>query len=230
MLDLNNPHLTNLIHRCARSVSSSFPDYVTADDTEQDIWLWVLKNKNTVSKVIRDNESWQAMLYSTMAKVAHQSAFKEEAASNGYSTDDVFDYSTKVVQTLLESVFDHEDWQPAPNMGDGMPKSQSLVNEGGDRVAMLSDVSKAVDGLKDDQYNLIIWHYKLHWTVNQLAGELDVTQDAARKRLERAVEAVRRGLGRKSPADMRQGFTGRSGRASVGNGQANYINERNYEG
>lgn len=229
-LDLNNPELVKMVGQIARSVSSNYPSYVSRDDTEQDIWLWVLKNKNTVSKLIRDDESWGAKLYTTMAKVASESAMKEEAATNGYSTDDMFEYSTKVVKTLLESVFDYEDWQPSPGMGDGMPKSRGQANETGDRIAMLADVGSAVLGLEDDQYNLILWAYKYHWSHEDLATELEVTKDTARKRLERAVEAVRRRLGRKTPGDMRKASPDRLRRSVITNANASYVTERNYEG
>ena len=228
-IDLNNPELVALVHKVSRSVSSNFPSYISHEDTEQDIWLWVLRNKNTVSKLMRDEESWQAMLYSTMAKVAAESTIKEDAAINGYSTDDMFEYSTKVVKHLLESVFDYEDWQPSPSMGDGMPKSRGQANETGDRVAMLADVNRAVLGLDDDQYNLIIWHYKYHRQVPELAGILEVTENAARLRLKRAVEAVRRSLGRKPLTDLQNGYSSRY-RAVLGNAQAGYITERDYEG
>jgi RNA polymerase sigma factor (sigma-70 family) len=226
-LNLNNPELVALVRRVAHSTSSSFPAYVTSDDVEQDIWLWVLKNKASVSRVIRDNESWPAMLYSTMAKVAHSSAMTEEAATNRYSLDDTYEYSTKVIKTLLESVFDYEDWQPSPGPGNGMPKAKGQANETGDRTAMLADVNRAVVGLPDDQYNLIIWHYKYHKSFPELASILEVTENAARLRLNRAVEAIRRALGKKTPSEMREDFLRRS---VTSNASANYHNQRNYEG
>lgn len=219
--------LTPLVERVASAVHASFPSHHDVDDTKQTLWLWVFENKNTIGGLIRNDESWERQLYSTMTKEATKFLKKEDSASYGYSQEDVFNYPTAVIEELLSQVFDYEDWQSFGHHGDGQPKSKGQANMTGDRIAMLIDIKSAVQRLKSDQYNAILWTYKYHFTSADLGEVLEVSEEAAKKRVSRAVQAVRRLLGTKPLSDLRKGYEARSG---VGNAEAQYITERNYEG
>lgn len=226
MIDLNSPALVNLVRQTARSVSGTYPSYISEDDTEQAVWLYVLQKKSAMERLLRQ-ESWEAKLRATITKVAHTHCQKEEGAVNGYSTEDTFDYSIQVLRTLLPDVFDYEDWQPSPG-GDGQPKSKGQANETGDRLAMLVDVKAALERLPEDQYNSLVWVYKYHWSHAELGEELDITPEAAKMRLHRALGALQRALGGKSLADMRRGFTGRH--RAFGQAEAQAITNRDWNG
>lgn len=219
--------LTPLVEKVASAVHASFPPHHDVNDTKQALWLWVFEKKDTVAELIRNSESWERQLYSTMTKVATTSLKKEDAATHGYSQEDAFNYPTELVKQLLETVFDYEDWQSFGQSGDGQPKAKAQANMTGDRIAMLVDVKSAVEKLKADQYNVILWTYKYHFTASDLAEVLEVGEEAAKKRVSRAVGAVRRQLGTKPLSDLRKGYSERSG---VGNAEAQYITERDYEG
>lgn len=227
MIDLNSPALVSLVQQVARSVSDNYPSYVSLDDTEQAIWLFVLQKRGSLERLLKQ-ESWEAKLRATMTRVAHTHCLKEEGAVNGYSSEDTFDYSIDVIKVLLPDVFDHEDWQSFATFGDGQPKSKGQANMTGDRTAMLVDVSKALKALPEEQYNTLVWAYKYHWTHHDLAAELDISSEAARKRVERALGALQRTLGGKSPADMRRGFSGRHKRFA--NTEAQHTTERDWNG
>lgn len=206
--------LLPFIDRVARNTSSSYPGYVEFDDVRSELICWFLDNEHTVAKLIRDNESWQPMLYATMAKTAHAFMQQHEADVNGYSTDDVYQYSTNAVRTLLEDAFEYEDWQSFSTFGDGQPKSKR-VGPTSDRVDMLIDVKRAVEQLTKSQAEIIYWRYKYRIDFDIIADSLGVSENAARKRLERAVGAVRKLLGKKSLADMRNGWEAREPRMST---------------
>lgn len=227
-IDFNDPTLVKIVQDVARSVSSHFPSYVSRNDTEQDIWLWVLRNKRSISKLIREHESWEPMVRATITKVANSSALKEDAAVNGYSSDDTYNYTTATIKRLLPDVFDHEDWQSFATFGDGMPKAKGLVNETGDRMAMLADIKKAVDDLPEEQYNLIVWVYKYKESWVSLGEILGCSDSTARDRTRRAVEAIRKYLGKVPLTDLQN--SGTRARRAFGNAEANAITERNYEG
>lgn len=226
---LSDNAMDTFIKKVAGNVANNFPSYVTRDDVAHHLWVWFLDNEYTVTSLIRDNESWEPMLYGTMVRVASTYALEEEAATNGYSTDDVYHYSTTVVRELLKDAFDYEDWQSFSTFGDGQPKSKVQSNQTGDRMAMLADVKTATENLNDDQYNVILWTYKFGFDAKALAEQLEVTETAARKRLERAVKAVQRGLGRKGLADMRNGWEGRT-TERPSNAQALSLSESQYNG
>lgn len=223
---------TPLVKRVADSVHSSFPAHHSREDTESALWIWLFENKNTIMKYVHDVESLERKLHSLMTKAANAHLRKEDAAVYGYSNDDVFNYGTDLVKTLLESVFQHEDWQSFGSPSDGQPKPKVQSNMTGDRLAMLADVKSAIEKLSDSYRQVLHLYYKGHLTQAEMAGQLGVTEMAVRKRLERAVQAIRKQLGERPYSELRDdGRRYRSGdRGPRGSASALAQIERDYEG
>lgn len=228
--------MQEFIERVASHVAGSYPPYVETDDMASTLWVWYLENRATVDGLIRDDESWESKLYSTMRKVASTFAAKTEAEYHGYSLEDVYHYTTPVVRELLKDALDYENWQSFSSFGDGQPKAkrQSATS---DRMEMLIDVKSAVGGLNEDQQEIIEWHFKYGMDYAMIGEALEISEEAARIRLDRAVKAVQRGLGKKSFADMRNAWDAKekiyatSGeRSRISNAQAIAMQENMYEG
>lgn len=152
-------------------------------------WEWVYSNPQQVVNYLESGA--QGLLSNRLRTVAMRYARTENEIANGREPDDLYVYNHRTVTELLKDVFDHENWQTyQPNGGDGMPTSKKLVNESGDRMAMLSDVSAALKQVPDEQYNLLVWTYKYSYTNAKLADTLEITEDAARMRVSRAVGKV----------------------------------------
>lgn len=208
---ISDEGMNEFITKVAATTSNSYPAYIDPQDVAQHLWGWYLDNEHTVTNLIRDNESWQRMLYSTMAKIAHTFMQQHEADVNGYSTDDVYQYSTNVVRTLLEDVYDYENWQSFSTFGDGQPKSKRQTPTS-DRVDMLIDIKRALEQLTTGQAEILSWRYEFGLDFDIIADSLGISEKAARARLDRAVGAVRKLLGKKSLADMRNGWSARERR------------------
>lgn len=207
---MTDEEMNTFIKQVAGNVAGNFPSYVESDDITSVLWVWYMENEHSVNGMIRDNpESWGAMLYGTMVRVASTYALETEASTHGYSVDDLYSYPAPVVRELLKDAFDYENWQSFSSFGDGQPKSKRQEATS-DRVDMLIDVKSAVEKLNEDQYNLILWRFKYQFPYEEIGTALQCSEDAARKRVERAVGAVRKQLGRKSLADMRSGWDGRT--------------------
>lgn len=207
---ISDEGMNEFIQKVAAATSNSYPAYIDPQDVAQHLWCWFLDNEHTVTELIRNNESWQPMLYTTMAKTAHTFMQQHEADVNGYSIDDVYHYSTNVVKTLLEDVFDYEDWQSFSTFGDGQPKSKRQTPTS-DRVDMLIDVKSGLDQLTERQYHLILWRYKFRFDNETIADAAGIKPVSVQKAVDRAVEALRRKLGKKSLADMRNAWDTREG-------------------
>jgi RNA polymerase sigma factor (sigma-70 family) len=227
MLDLYTT-LKPVVARAARSVSSKFPSHHDADDTEQAIWVWAYENEASVSDLIRTSESWERQLYSTMTKVAHEHLWKEDQATYGYSREDTFSYPKEKLESILEMVFEYEDWQSFAMKVDMLPRSKGQANETGDNIAEYADVKSAVEKLPDDQYNVILWRYKYHFTYDAIGEELGISKQAANRRVSVAVNALQRSLGQEDVADLRRGYSGRTERPGIAESQ--YLIETQYEG
>lgn len=226
---MTDEEMNTFIKQVAGNVARNFPSYVEADDITSDLWVWFLENEYSVAKMIRDNaESWGAMLYGTMVRVASTRAIQIEADTHGYSPEDLYYYTTPVVRELLKDAFDYENWQSFQSFGDGQPKSkrQSATS---DRVDMLIDVKSAVEKLSIDQQELIYWRFEHSLEYEHIAEALEISEEAARKRVERAVGAVRKILGKKSTTDVRMDYADAQSR-SRGNAAAQAMNESLYSG
>lgn len=220
--------LTPMVRKVVESVHASFPTHHSKDDTNSTLWVWILENKNTVTDLVRNGDRGKASLYHLMKRAANQHLKNEDQIAYAYSPEDVFTYSLDVVKELLKDVFEYEDWQPFGSSGDGQPRRKAQANETGNRVAMLADLKVAIEKLDADQAELIRLTYQHHWTAEMIGSELDISPEAAKKRVQRAVGAVQRRLGGKPYSDLRLGFSSRGGQ--VGNAEAQYITERDYEG
>jgi DNA-directed RNA polymerase specialized sigma24 family protein len=226
MLDITR--LAPLLKKIADSTASQFPTYVDRDDVESALYVWAYERRGMVSKIMTDSESWEARLYQLINRAAMDYALKEDMAVQGYSEDDTFVYTIEQLKSLLEQVWDYENWQTFGVFGEaGMPHAKGLVNQTGDRLAMLADVKRALDRISTDQYNILVWRYKQHLSLAELGEALEVAKSTAQHRAESAVRALQKELGQVPLSDLHKGHSGRS-RGTTASALA--LQEQQYEG
>lgn len=216
-----------VVSKTASSVAFKFPLYVTEEDLSQEMYLYALSTPSAVA-LMKSDQDWPVKLAPILKKVGYEYAQREEAHANGYEPEDVYHYSEPVLRTLLEDAFVYEDWQSFQAFGDGQPRAKGQVNETGDRMAMLSDVKAAWSRLPKEKQEIVFVYYAHFKNYGKLGEWLGISYDAARQRLNRAVGALQRELGRKTSSDMRKGFTGRTEPST--NAAARYAVERDYCG
>lgn len=152
-------------------------------------WEWIYENQEKVKNYLSANST--GLLATRLLTIAQRWAAKERELDLGRDPNDLFVYTPKAVGELLKDVFEHEGWQHyEPLGGDGMPVAKNLANQTGDRMAMLSDVSSALQRLPEDQYNVLVWTYKYGYSHAKLASVLEITEDASRQRVSRAVRRL----------------------------------------
>lgn len=186
-----------MISQVARSVSSSYPSYITQEDTEQVLYLWLYEKRASVLKTVEDSPNdWESKIASTMRKVASDHCAKERAATEGYDTDDLYRYPVNKIRDLLPDVFEYQDWQRFGARGDGQPTAKPQANQTGDRIAELVDMKAAINRLHDDTKELLYYQYGLHYSIEGIADLFGITLEAAKKRAQRALPALQKELGR----------------------------------
>jgi hypothetical protein len=221
--------LAPAVERAAGTVASNFPAHHDISDIKQELWVWIMENKPTILGILTDSEGTTVALDRLLVKAVNSFLKKEEAAIYGYDEEDSFNYPVSMIQSILEVVFEHEDWQSfATAATQGMPRAKAEPATGGNNLASYADVSRAISSLTDDQYNTLVWRYKYHYTFTQIGVESGITKQGAADRHRAAVNAVQQYLGKRDLADFRRGYSGRT--EPRGNAASNARTERDYEG
>lgn len=221
--------LTPAVDRAASAVASNFPAHHDISDIKQEMWVWIMENKGTITRILGDSEGTVAAVENLLIKAGNAHLKKEEAAVYGYAEEDQFFFSVDLIKSILEVVFTHEDWQSfAQAAQDGMPRSKSEPATSGNNLASYADVSRAITTLPEDQYNTLVWRYKYHYTFTQIGREAGITKQGAENRHRAAVNAIQQALGKRDLADFRRGYEGRS--EARGNASGTARVERDYEG
>lgn len=220
--------LTPAVDRAASIVASNFPAHHDVSDIKQEIWVWVMQNKNTVTRVLTDADTGIAALDSLLVKAGNTYLKKEDAATYGYQQEDRFFYSVELIKSILEVIFRYEDWQSFAMSQDTQPKAKSEPATGGNNLASYADVKSAVEKLPEDYYNLIVWRYKYQYTFTMIGEQTGTTKQSVSERHERAVRAIQTLLGQQPLTELRRGYDGRTEARGNASGQARI--ERDYEG
>lgn len=223
--------LTPHVNLAARYVSRSYSQ-VTYPDVAAVIWLWILENEAKVDEYV-ERPDGARILRSIFIKEARKYATKERATMIGQPVDDVQWYTPNAIRAILPDVFDHSNWQSFNSLqGDGR-RATPIANATGDRIAAIIDVKKAVDKLIPMQKGILEAHYGRGESLEAIAVNLSLELSAARKRLDRAVYAVRDLLGGPRPGDPYEAVNGQfdtrsSGRKAVSNAAARSITDNNW--
>lgn len=216
-----------LVERAARNTVRKWPSYVTVDDVAQEIWLWVYGRQKSIMNVMRQ-DAWEGKVYSTMLKAASEAAKKEDRAVNDYTEDDTYTYSRPVIENLLDSAFNYNDWQSFSTFGDGQPHAKGQVNETGDLMAMLSDVKAALAEIKEQYRDVLYLRHGMQYSFAKIGELVGIQEAGAQKRHSAALNALRDRLGRVNRADLRAGWDER--RDVISNAEARAVSDRQYEG
>ena len=226
--------LTPAVDRAAGIAASNFPAHHDISDIKQEIWVWIMENKNTVTRILTEEEG-PDRLAAHLVKVAQGAYKKEDAAVYGYSQEDKFYYSVDLIKSILEVIFRYEDWQSFAMSQDTQPKAKAEPATGGNNLASYADVKSAVEKLPEDYYNLIVWRYKYQYTFTRIGAQQGTSKQSVQERHERAVKAIQALLGQRPLSELRGGYDGRTAdavtRGSITRSNtAQHVVERDYEG
>lgn len=172
---------------------------VATDDLYQHLSLWALEHWHKI-------EQWQAedslkfKLRKTFYNEAQKYVAKERARHSRAPIGDSFYYTHEVLHELLRDVWEHAGWTDTPDMSSEYISHTSKPSEGGNRLALLSDVAAALGRLNDTDRELLRLRYA-HGGMEfgALAESLAITEEATRKRVKRALNKLQDRLGGEAP-------------------------------
>ena len=192
----------NMVGTIAYEYSRKF-HMCDADDIRQELWVWFMEHPNKVS-------TWEAidikqstkLIARSLRNAAKDYCQREKARAVGYKVEDNYYYDREVVELLLPAVLRRD--LNAPAMTDlGFTKAKKVASEGGNWFAMMADIEKALTRLTREQLTIVYLRFGDGCDNVTLAKELDISEDAARMRVNRAVNNLLNFLGGSRPRKER---------------------------
>lgn len=174
-----------------------------ADDIRQELWIWFLEHPNKI-KTWEQLEGKQSikLIARSLRNAAKDYCQKEKARAVGYKVEDNYYYDREIVEVLLPAVLRGD--RIAPAMADlGFTNSKKVASEGGNWFAMMADIERGLARLTHEQLSIIYLRFGDGCDNVTLAKELDITEDAARMRVNRAVNNLLNFLGGQRPRKER---------------------------
>lgn len=228
---MNHDTLLPWVNQAATATYRAYSQWITFPDVAAQLWLWVTENAARVDDYL-NREEGERIVRSILNQEARKYAIKERAMSTGYSPDDLTWYSHAMIRNVLPDVFDYEDWQTFGSGGNDRG-SKPIANATGDRLATILDIKGALTKLQKDQVAILREHYGNGVSVDACAIVLGISSEAARKRVDRAVYAIRDQLNGQRQTDPYEAVNGQfdtrtSGRKAMSNAAARKMTDNNW--
>lgn len=197
--------------RAAQRVSRINKRYVEIGDVQSELYVWVAKHSQAVTDWLEQGSYGMNKLNVALFRAGHRYASKERARLTGCQLSDFYWYTPGAIEELLPEVWQVSNWVLAASGEQG--RSHRDPAEGGNRLAMLIDVAWAVSTLAADEQQILRDRYEAGLYFDAIAAQLGLTDEGARKRVERLLDKLVERLGGEPP------FWG-GGRRAKSNAQA----------
>ena len=189
----------NLVAGIAYEFSRKY-QMVDASDVRQELWVWFLEHPNKV-RVWESLDSKQStkLIARSLRNTAKDFCQREKAKTSGYHVTDNHYYDKAVIEEILPAVL-RGDTQGPVLLNLGFTKNKQVASEGGNWLAMKADVERGVDKLPLEQKSVIYLRFGDGCNSNdELGKELGISEDAARMRVNRALNNLLNFLGGRKP-------------------------------
>jgi RNA polymerase sigma factor (sigma-70 family) len=191
------------IYGVARQVATranrTHRNLVATDDLYQHLSLWALEHWHKIEQW-QAEESLKFKLRKTFYNEAQKYVAKERARHSRAPISDSFYYTHEVLHELLRDVWEHAGWTDTPDMSSEYISHTSKPSEGGNRLALLSDVAAGLGRLNTNDRELLRLRYANGgMEFGALAESLGTTEEATRKRVKRALNKLQDRLGGEAP-------------------------------
>jgi DNA-directed RNA polymerase specialized sigma24 family protein len=173
-------------------VRSRWRDYVEQDDLYQEALLWWYgKGQKYLAEYLEDEN--HVRLRRSLWRFVARYAQAEKAAKVGYLPLDQCRYAPAEVVALLPAALDPEGTPEFGGQSEG-PKAHGNLAEGGDILAALVDVRRAVEALAEDDVHFLQLVDDLRGDHDRAGELLGIQSDSVRRRYQRVIERMCRWL------------------------------------
>lgn len=181
--------------RAAASVMRRYANYIEYEVLLQEGYVWLLANQEKVEGWLAASPQRTTRLFHSLRDYMIALAEQEKAARCGYDPEDVAWYSATLVEGLLPLALDDTFTPEQINESDGEGKRSKPANEGGDLLAMVLDIRRALKGTNTILFFLDsvagdpMWESRIEQLVDYLGGQRPYT-GRRRSLTNRAAQAI----------------------------------------
>lgn len=175
---------------------------IDKDDISQELWLWFASRPNKVKDWYENFEQKDRdkLIAKSLRNAALKFCTREKAKIAGYEVQDNFYYQPQVIEEFLPYVLTNSYMMPTGVNDINYKPDRNSVAESNTWLAVRADISEAFDSVEERHQNVLRLRFSsLNTTLEEVGNELKISPDAARKRVDRAIQAIIDELGGKRP-------------------------------
>lgn len=165
-------------------------------------YLWIAKHKDkTLEWCDKDLHplGWKA-LSKSMLRAMNKEVAKERVRRTGADSTDAFYYTPGIIEEVLPDIWEYEDRVlTASHREPDAPRGKMLPGEGGNREAILADISKAVSRLAVEEQSILQAKYVSGLTNVGIGKVHGISDDTVERRLHNITRSIIDYLGGESP-------------------------------
>ena len=171
---------------------------VEREDIAQTLWVWFVTHPNKYKEWSKlEQKDKDKLIAKSLRNAAITFCEKEKAKTVGYELLDLYYYDSSVVEIFLPSIIGESYEIPAKikDLNFKFSKGESS-NDGNNWLALRSDIANAFYKLSEAKQNVLRAKYgaeNIEWV--QLGQELNSSPDAARMKVQRAINSLIKHLG-----------------------------------
>jgi RNA polymerase sigma factor (sigma-70 family) len=175
---------------------------IDRQDISQELWLWFATRPNKLRDWYDNFESKDRdkLVAKSLRNAALKFCTKEKAKSAGYEVTDNFYYQPQIIEEFLPYILNDSYMLPVGVNDVNYKPDRNSVAESNTWLAVRADISEAFETVEERHQNVLRLRYNsINTTLEQVGSELNISPDAARKRVDRAIQAMIDELGGKRP-------------------------------
>jgi len=175
---------------------------IDRQDISQELWLWFATRPNKLRDWYDNFESKDRdkLVAKSLRNAALKFCTKEKAKSAGYEVTDNFYYQPQIIEEFLPYILNDSYMLPVGVNDVNYKPDRNSVAESNTWLAVRADISEAFETIEERHQNVLRLRYNsINTTLEQVGSELNISPDAARKRVDRAIQAMIDELGGKRP-------------------------------
>lgn len=168
---------------------------VEHEDLKQELWLWFATHPNKVLEwSMLDQKDYDKLIAKSLRNAALKYCMKEKANKAGYKVSDNYFYDSVLVEMFLPNIINENYEMPEAITDLNTSFGKNDLSEGNNWIAIRADISKAYQSISERYQNVLRLKYSENGNPT-FSRTLGISDDAARKRVERAINALIRKIG-----------------------------------